>query len=38
MAPKKSAKDTAADSAIAGVLGGLKPDDAKALTVSLGSL
>lgn len=38
MAPKKSAKDTAADSAIAGVLGGLKPDDAKTLTVSLGSL
>lgn len=38
MKPKKTNKDVAADSAIAGVLGGLKPDDAKALTVSLGTL
>ena len=38
MKPKKTNKDAAADSAIAGVLGGLKPDDAKALTVSLGTL
>lgn len=38
MKSKKSDKDAAVDSAIAGVLGGLKPDDAKALTVSLGSL
>lgn len=38
MKSKKSDKAAAADSAIAGVLGGLKPADAKALTVSLGSL